>query len=170
MKRIGLISDSHSFLDQQIIKHFQDCDEIWHAGDIGTLDICQQLEQLKTFRAVYGNIDDINVQNLYPENNFFELEGFKILITHIAGKPEKYTARAKKLLKEYLPDIFICGHSHILQVKTDVSFGKMLFINPGAVGNEGFHSIRTMIKFELNQHKIENMKVIELGKRGFAKQ
>jgi uncharacterized protein len=166
MIKIGLISDSHGYIDQHILKHLANCDEIWHAGDIGNIEICTELAKNKPFKAVFGNIDNRNIQNQFPENLFLQIEGFKVLITHIAGKPEKYTTRVKKLLKEFNPDILVCGHSHILQVKTDVKHNNMLFINPGAIGNEGFHSIRTMITFDLHEKKISNMKVIELGKRG----
>lgn len=165
-QRIGLISDTHSYLDERVLHHFGDCDQIWHAGDIGSLTVAEKLASFKPFKAVYGNIDDKSIQAIYPENLIFNVEGKKILITHIGGRPEKYPTRVKELLKLDRPDIYICGHSHILMVQSDPKWNNMLFINPGAAGNEGFHKIKTIMKFDLNAGKIENMKVIELGKRG----
>ena len=166
MIKIGLLSDTHSFLDEKVFRHFEDCDEVWHAGDIGSESVCCKLEDFKPFKAVYGNIDAKNIQTKYPENNIFTVEDMKIVITHIGGYPGKYPSRVKNLIKETTPDIFICGHSHILKVMTDHQHHKMLFINPGAAGNEGFHKIKTIMKFDIDKKKILNMKVIELGTRG----
>jgi putative phosphoesterase len=165
-QRIGLISDTQSYLDERVLHYFEDCDQIWHAGDIGSLTVSEKLASLKPFKAVFGNIDDKSIQAIYPENLIFNVEEKKILITHIGGRPDKYPTRVKELLKLEKPDIYICGHSHILMVHSDHKWNNMLFINPGAAGNEGFHKIRTIMKFDLNAGKIENMKVIELGKRG----
>jgi len=165
-QRIGLISDTHSFLDERVLHHFADCDQIWHAGDIGSIALAEKLALFKPFRAVYGNIDDKTIQTKFPENLIFEVERMKILITHIGGRPTKYPARVKAILKKEKPAIYICGHSHILMVQSDADWSNMLFINPGAAGNEGFHKIRTIMKFDINDKKVENMKVIELGKRG----
>lgn len=166
MPKIGLLSDTHGYLDPKIFNHFKDCDELWHAGDIGNAELADALEKFKPLRAVYGNIDDINLQMRYPEDLRFECEGIKVWITHIGGSPPTYNARVKKLLKEKPPDVFICGHSHILRIKRDPSFNNMLYLNPGAAGNQGFHYLKTIVRFDVNKSKIENMEVIELGKRG----
>ncbi len=163
--KIGLLSDTHSHLDPKIFDHFKDCDEIWHAGDIGDPAVVDSLEKFKPLRAVFGNIDDKNLQARFPEDLWFDCEGTKIWMTHIGGKPPNYNPRVKKGLREKIPDIFICGHSHILQVKKDEILN-MLYINPGAAGNHGLHSIKTIIRMEIVQSKVKKMEVIELGKRG----
>ncbi|TRX56012.1 metallophosphoesterase family protein [Fulvivirga sp. M361] len=162
--KIGLLSDTHGHLDDRIFQHFESCDEIWHAGDIGTSNIVLQLEQFKTFRGVYGNIDGHDIRTLCPEDLWFSCEGLNVWITHIGGYPPRYNARTKKVLADKVPDIFICGHSHILKVIKDPKNG-LLHINPGAAGIQGFHKVKTLMRFEINQAKIENMQVIELGKR-----
>ena len=166
MLKIGLISDTHGYLDPKIFDHFKDRDELWHAGDIGSSAVADALEKFKPFKAVYGNIDDKALQTRYPEDLFFKCEAVSVWITHIGGVPPNYNPRIKKMLKENVPGIFICGHSHILRIKRDVNFNNMLYLNPGAAGNQGFHSIKTIVRFDIHQHKIENMEVIELGKRG----
>ncbi|MDX2188298.1 MAG: metallophosphoesterase family protein [Bacteroidota bacterium] len=166
MKRIGLISDTHGFFDEKVTKYFESCDEIWHAGDIGNKHVIDKLSAIKPIKAVYGNIDGVEINSKYPENLFFEIENTKVLITHIGGKPGKYPSRVKKLLTELKPDIYMCGHSHMLQIQSDPLFNNLLFINPGAAGNEGFHKTKTIMTFELENKKVNNMKVIELGKRG----
>ena len=163
--KIGLISDTHSYLDPKVLEYFQSVDEIWHAGDIGEVSVTQQLEQLKPLRAVYGNIDDKNLQALYPEDLWFDCEGLCIWMTHIAGSPPNYNPRTKKILKEKSADVLICGHSHILKVIKDPKYN-LLYINPGAAGNHGFHHIKTIMRFEILNKEIKNMEVIELGKRG----
>lgn len=163
--KIGLISDTHSHLDPKVLEYFQSVDEIWHAGDIGEVSVTQQLEQLKPLRAVYGNIDDKNLQALYPEDLWFDCEGLRIWMTHIAGSPPNYNPRTKKILKEKSADVLICGHSHILKVIKDPKYN-LLYINPGAAGNHGFHHIKTIMRFEILNKEIKNMEVIELGKRG----
>lgn len=163
--KIGLISDTHSYLDPKVFEYFKECDEIWHAGDIGDKQVADQLEKFKPLRAVFGNIDDKAMQARYPEDLWFTCEGLTIWMTHIGGAPPNYNPRIKKLLKEKTPDVFICGHSHILRVKKDPAFN-MLYINPGAAGNHGFHSIKTLIRFEINTKIISKLEVIELGKRG----
>ena len=165
MTRIGLISDTHSYLDPKVAEYFTDCDEIWHAGDIGAMEIIAQLEKLKPFRAVFGNIDDKSIQAKFLEDLWMEVEGFHILITHIAGSPPNYNPRVKKILKEKTPDILICGHSHILKIMRDKE-RNMFFINPGAAGQQGFHLLKTLVRFELHQKESKKMEVIELGKRG----
>ena len=163
--KIGLLSDTHGYLDEAIFRHFEQCDEIWHAGDIGSVEIVEQLNNFKPLRAVYGNIDSHEMRQITGEDAWFELEGCKIWMTHIGGAPPRYNQRINKILKNTVPDIFVCGHSHILRVEKDPAKRNMLFINPGAAGKHGFHHIRTIIRFDLNQKKIENMQVIELGKR-----
>ncbi|NOS56596.1 MAG: metallophosphoesterase family protein [Cyclobacteriaceae bacterium] len=164
--KIGLISDTHSHLDPKVFDYFEDCDEVWHAGDIGNPAIVQSLEKAKPVRAVFGNIDTKDLQTLYPEDLWFSCEGLRIWMTHIGGAPPNYNPRIKKILKERIPDIFICGHSHILRVKRDPNYKNMLYLNPGAAGNHGFHTIKTIIRFEIKKASIINMEAIELGKRG----
>ena len=163
--KIGLLSDTHGTVDPSIFEHFKDCDEIWHAGDIGNQEVSDLLSKFKPFKAVYGNIDGGIVKTTYPEKLIFECEGFKILIIHIGGYPPKYNPTVKKLLLSESPDIVICGHSHILRVMRDPE-REILYLNPGAAGKEGFHKIKTLLKFELKDKKIMNMQVVELGKRG----
>ena len=166
---IGLLSDTHSFLDEKVLPYFSSCDEIWHAGDIGDKAVLQQLELAKPVRAVYGNIDDRQMQSTLPEDLRFKCEGLDIWITHIGGTPPNYNPRVKKILKAHTPDIFICGHSHILAIKRDPQMNNMLFINPGAAGNHGFHLIKTLVRFEIVNAAVTKMEVIELGKRGALK-
>ncbi|MGB0886087.1 MAG: metallophosphoesterase family protein [Chitinophagales bacterium] len=171
MKRIGLLSDTHSFLDKDILnKYFKNVDEIWHAGDIGNLeDVTDIIKNTKPLRAVFGNIDNHVARAEFPLDNRFECEGFDVWITHIGGYPGRYNMRVRELLKQNSPDIFICGHSHILKVMRDKKHNNMLTINPGAAGVHGFHKMRTAMRFTLNNKKIENLEVIELGLRGKTK-
>lgn len=164
--KIGLLSDTHSLLDPKVFTHFSSCDEVWHAGDIGDLAVAEALENFKPFRAVYGNIDTKDIQVRYPEDLRFTCEGVNVLITHIGGAPPNYNPRAKKLFKEKTPDLFICGHSHILRIKKDPVYNNMLYLNPGACGNQGFHLMKTIVRFDIANKVISNMEVIELGKRG----
>lgn len=166
MKSIGLLSDTHGYLDPRIMDYFANCDEIWHAGDIGSVEIIDQLEAFKPVRIVYGNIDNKAIQVRSHENLHFELEGFRIWMTHIGGAPPRYNPTVYPTLKAETPDIFICGHSHILRVIRDKDLRNMLYINPGAAGREGFHKIRTLLRFNLHEGLISQMEVIELGKRG----
>jgi putative phosphoesterase len=163
---IGLISDTHSYLDPKVFDHFKMADEIWHAGDIGDQSVIRALQNFKPVRAVFGNIDDKTIQSEFPEDLWFDCEGFKIWITHIGGAPPNYNPRIKRIFKEKVPNIFICGHSHILRVKKDPNYNNLLYINPGAAGNHGFHLMKTLIRFELINKEIKKMEVIELGKRG----
>ena len=167
--RIGIISDTHSYLDSQVFEYFKNVDEVWHAGDIGDPAVADELEKVKPLRAVFGNIDNKNLQARFAEDLWFECEGLKIWMTHIGGAPPNYNPRIKKILKEKIPDIFICGHSHILRVKKDPKYNNMLYLNPGAAGNHGFHLIKTLIRFEIVNKEIKNVEVIELGKRGAIK-
>jgi uncharacterized protein len=164
--KIGLLSDTHSFLDNKVFDHFKHCDEIWHAGDIGDLKVADALEQFRPMRAVYGNIDSKDLQLRYPEDLQFTCEGFSIWMTHIGGAPPNYNPRVKKMLQSNAPDIFICGHSHILRIKKDEKFRNMIYLNPGAAGNHGFHLVKTLVRFELLNKEIKNLEVIEIGKRG----
>lgn len=163
--KIGLISDTHSYLDPKVFDHFKNVDEIWHAGDIGTMSLADELEKFKPLKGVYGNIDDKDLQVRFPENLWMDIEGVSVLMTHIGGAPPNYNPRVKKLLKEKTPQVFICGHSHILRIKRDPAFNNMLFVNPGAAGQHGFHMMKTIVRFEIVAGDIKNMEVIELGKR-----
>lgn len=160
---IGLLSDTHSYLDERVFHYFKDCDEIWHAGDFGTGEVAQKLSDFKPLRGVYGNIDGRDIRNEYGKDLIFELEGFKIYMTHIGGYPGKYSPAAKAIIEAEQPNIFICGHSHILKVVSDKKYSNMLTINPGAAGKHGFQLVRTLIMFDLLDKKISNMKAIELG-------
>jgi len=168
MKRIGLMSDTHSFLDDKIFKYFEECDEIWHAGDIGSIDLSDKIEAFKPFRAVYGNIDDAKMRRRYPLDLRFECEGVKVWITHIGGYPNRYSKRVREEMPFNTPDLFITGHSHILKVMPDKKFN-LLHINPGACGNHGFHQMKTLVRFTLDEGEIKDLEVIELGKRGSLK-
>lgn len=164
MKKIGLISDTHSYLDEAVFTHFAQCDEIWHAGDIGDPDVAEKLAAFKPFKAVYGNIDGKDIRLQYPENLRFHCEQVDVWMTHIGGYPGRYSALIKKEIQANPPQLFICGHSHILKVQYD---GKLrcLHLNPGAAGKQGWHQQRTLMRFEINGDKIENLEVIELAVR-----
>lgn len=162
--RIGLISDTHSFYDPKIDKHFNDCDEIWHLGDIGTREVISKLEKIATLRAVYGNIDDKEIRAEFPENNIFEIQGIKFLLRHIVGTPNRYSKGIPEFISKIQPDVIVCGHSHICKVCRDDK-NNLLYINPGAAGKHGFHKIRTLIKFDIKNGKLENMQAVELGLR-----
>lgn len=162
MLKIGLISDTHSFLDPSVFKHFEHCDEIWHIGDIGEEIVLKQLRDFKPTYAVFGNIDSQDLRHELPEDLLLEREGLRILLTHIGSLPDKLSSRIKNLIKIYQPDLFICGHSHILRV---IKADKWIYINPGAAGHNGFHAVRTLMRMELSQGKITNLEVVELGKR-----
>lgn len=164
MKRIALISDTHNYLDPKIFKYFESCDQIWHAGDIGTIAITDELSKTKPVIAVYGNIDGQDVRKVHPLNQQFMCEKVKVFITHIGGYPNRYSAEALEEIKRYQPQLFICGHSHILKVMYDDK-NKLLHINPGAAGNHGFHSVKTLVRFTIDEDKIKDLEVIELGKR-----
>jgi len=165
MKRIGLLSDTHGYMDDRILHHLSGCDEIWHGGDIGSHEVMAPLHEIALVRAVYGNIDDTTLRATYPLNNAFETEGARCLITHIAGRPGRYPARVKEEIKIVKPGIFVCGHSHILLIKRDPDSG-LIHLNPGAAGKHGFHKMRTMVRFSIDKGKILNPEIIELGKRG----
>lgn len=163
LKKILLLSDTHSYIDDRILEYAQQADEIWHAGDIGDISVTDKLAEIKPLRAVYGNIDDNKARAEFPLNNRFTLEGVDIWITHIGGYPGKYNPTIRKEITENPPKLFICGHSHILKVMPDKQLG-LIHMNPGAVGKHGFQKVRTMLRFELNKGKIENLEVIEFKK------
>jgi putative phosphoesterase len=162
--KIGLLSDTHSHLDPQIFHYFADCDEIWHAGDIGSHELADKLEAFKPFRAVYGNIDDKKMQLRFPEHNRFSVEGLDVWITHIGGYPGKYPAKIKETMLLKPPGLYITGHSHILKVMPDPKFG-LLHMNPGACGIEGWHKTKTLLRFDILEGKVSNLELIELGPR-----
>lgn len=164
MTRIGLISDTHNFLDEQVFTFFTSCDEIWHAGDFGSIDIARRLAAFKPLKGVYGNIDGQDIRALYPEDICFTCEKVKVLITHIGGYPPKYNSRSKPLISKHKPQLFISGHSHILKVIYDDAF-KCLHINPGAAGREGWQDMRTIMRFTIDEDNIKDCEIIKLGKR-----
>lgn len=164
MKKILLLSDTHGYIDERMLHYAQQIDCVWHAGDIGTPEVAQQLSSVADFKGVHGNIDGQNIRNQYPEHLFFEVEKVKILILHIGGYPPKYNKKSLSLINQYKPKIFISGHSHILKVMPDRQ-RNLIHMNPGAAGNYGFHKIRTMLRFEISGENIQNLEVIELGTR-----
>lgn len=162
--KIGLLSDTHGFLDERIYHHFKDVDEIWHAGDIGSLEVVDKLRAFKPTRIVYGNIDDGSVRRETAEYLSFTCEKVDVLMIHIAGKPGKYVKRAHELIEEHKPKLFICGHSHILLVRKDPHYD-MLWMNPGAYGIKGFHQVRTALRFQIKGDQISDLEVIEMKMR-----
>ena len=164
MKKILLLSDTHSHLDEKILKYVNLADEVWHAGDIGELHVTDSLKKLKPLRAVYGNIDNAEARMEFPLNNRFMCESVDVLMTHIGGYPGKYNAAIREELMQNPPKLFICGHSHILKVIFDKKLN-LLHMNPGAAGISGFHQVRTMLRFEIDGDKIQNLEIIELGNR-----
>ncbi len=160
MKKILLISDTHGYIDEKIIKYANKVDEIWHAGDIGDISVTDKLKQIKPLKGVYGNIDDQKIRAEFPLHNRFICEKVSVWITHIGGYPKRYNPKILEELKSNPPDLFICGHSHILKVINDKELD-LLHMNPGAIGKYGLHRVRTMIQFEINGKKIENLSVIE---------
>lgn len=164
MKRIGLISDTHGFLDDAVFTHFDQCDEIWHAGDFGTLELADRLAAFKPLRGVYGNIDGHDIRRVYPETLRFNLEGLDVFMIHIGGYPNRYVPEVKEIMLQQPPRLFISGHSHILKVIYDQKF-QCLHLNPGAAGKQGWHQVRTLQRFEIEAGRIQNLEVIELGNR-----
>ncbi len=165
MKKILLLSDTHSFMDAQILKFVKQADEVWHAGDIGNLEVTDTIKKIKPLRAVFGNIDGADARSEFPLDAKFEVEKVAVWMTHIGGYPNRYDLRIREAIKENPPKIFISGHSHILKVQFDKKLN-LLHLNPGAAGNHGFHKVRTMLRFELENGEIKNMEIIELAKRG----
>jgi putative phosphoesterase len=161
MKKIGLLSDTHAYWDDKFVRYFSGCDEIWHAGDIGNQSVLNQLENLKPVRAVYGNIDSHLLRATCPKILRFKIEEVNVLLTHIGGYPGKYEPAIRPELYNNPPQLFVCGHSHILKVIYDKNL-QMLCLNPGAAGKYGFHQVRTIMRFAIDGHDIKNMEIIEL--------
>lgn len=165
MVRIGLLSDTHGFFPEDALKYFENVDEIWHAGDIGSHEVIDKLEAFKPCRIVFGNIDDTSIQQRTKEDQVFEIEQLSVFMTHIAGKPKKYQRGVDKKIKLLQPQLVVCGHSHLPLVAYDHAL-QTLWMNPGAAGMHGFHQERTILRFAINKGKIEQVELIELGKRG----
>ena len=164
MQKILLLSDTHSYIDDNILKYVKQADEVWHAGDIGDLKVTDNIKKLKPLRAVYGNIDDAKARTEFPLNNRFNCEDVDVWITHIGGYPPKYNSRIREELVSNPPNLFICGHSHILKVMPDKKLN-ILHMNPGAVGKHGFHKKRTMLRFKIEGKQIKDLEVIEFERR-----
>lgn len=164
MKKIILLSDTHSYIDDQILKHIKWADEVWHAGDLGSIEVADEILKIKPLRAVYGNIDNQVIRSEYFLDNKFKTEGVSVWITHIGGYPNRYDKRVKNDLTKNPPKIFISGHSHILKVIYDKKLN-LLHLNPGAAGKHGFHKVRTMLRFEISKGNISKLEIIELEKR-----
>ena len=158
--KIGIISDTHNYLHNNIFDYFKDCDEVWHAGDIGSIKLLERLKNKKKTIAVYGNIDDEILRKELDEYRIIEKGNIKFLIIHIAGKPPKYNDKTIKLIKKHNPNVIVCGHSHILKIEKD-QINNLLFINPGAAGKIGLHKMKTIIRFCIKSNKIKDMEVIE---------
>lgn len=165
--RIGLLSDTHNFLDPRAEKYLEECDEIWHAGDIGTISIADQLCAIKPLRAVYGNIDGQDIRKVYPRNLKFMCEGMEVWMTHIGGRPGNYDPEIRKELESHRPKLFVCGHSHILKVEYDKKY-RMLYMNPGSAGNYGIHLVKTILRFSVENSEVKKLEVVEFGKRKAA--
>ena len=164
MKKILVLSDTHSYIDDRIEEHANNSDEVWHAGDFGSLEVLRKLEKISFFRGVYGNIDNQLIRKSLSEFKIFEVEKIKVLLIHIAGNSKNLSSKVEELINFHKPNILVCGHSHILKIKY-LKSKNILYLNPGAAGKHGFHKIRTMIKFDIIDQMLENMNIIELGKR-----
>lgn len=165
MTRIGLLSDTHGYLDEQVFKHFKDCDEVWHAGDFGNAELIKQLQAFKPLRGVYGNIDGHEIRAEFPEQQRWYCENVEVMMIHIGGYPGRYKPDVRQELVKSPPQLFITGHSHILKIIHDDKLN-CLHMNPGAAGNHGWHKVRTLIRFSIDDKRILDCQVIELGKRG----
>ena len=161
MKQVGIISDTHGYLDERFIPHLRDCDEVWHAGDIGSLEVADQISGLSVLKAVYGNIDGHSIRAEFTQVNRFICEDIDVMIKHIVGKPGSYDYSMKQYLFQNPPKLLIAGHSHILKIQNDPRLG-FLFINPGAAGNSGFHKVKTMVKLTIDESNMKNCEVVEL--------
>ena len=164
MKKVLVISDTHSYIDDRIIKYASEADYVIHAGDVGSFDVIRKLKSVSEVLFVYGNIDGNEIRSESNKFEFFKLDDLKILLTHISGKTPKYNKETLIKIKEHNPDLLIAGHSHILKIQYD-KINKLIFLNPGAAGRHGFHLKRTMLRFEIKLNKIENLEIIELGSR-----
>ena len=163
MMKIGLLSDTHSYIDDKTLEFFKEVDEIWHVGDIGDIEVLNRLKALKPVRAVYGNIDGQELRHELQEILIFKIEKVKVLMTHIGGYPKKYAKGIKQILREEKPQLFIAGHSHILKVIYDKELG-VLHINPGAAGKSGFHRVRTAVRFVIDKDKIKDLEILEMSR------
>jgi uncharacterized protein len=166
MTRIGLISDTHGYLDEAVFKHFENCDEVWHAGDFGNIESKRfnEFNKLQKLKGVYGNIDNAIIRNEFPEQLVFMCEEVKVMVRHIGGSPPKYNPETRKELAIHQPQLFISGHSHILKIMYDDKIN-CLHMNPGAAGKHGWHKVRTLIRFAIDGKNMKDCEVIELGKR-----
>jgi len=160
-QKILLLSDTHSFIDDKVLNYCKNADEVWHAGDIGNPEVTDKIREVSQLRAVYGNIDDKNIRSEFPLDNKFIVEGVSVWITHIGGYPHRYNSRIKESIVLRPPKLFISGHSHILKVQYDKKL-KLLHMNPGAAGKHGFHNVRTMLRFEIENTDIKNLEIIEM--------
>lgn len=165
MSRIALLSDTHGWLDPRIREHVAQCDEVWHAGDIGGLHVTDELATWKPLRAVWGNIDDTKARQAHPEHQRFMLDGVRVWMTHIGGRPPRYDRAVQEELRGSPPALFVCGHTHLCMVQFDERLN-MLYMNPGACGRHGFHHVRTLLRFSLDAGKVKDLEVVELGPRG----
>ena len=165
MAKVGLLSDTHGYLDPQVFTFFADVEEIWHAGDFGSVDVSTQLSDFRPLRGVYGNIDDSAIRDVHPLDQRFEFHGLRVWMTHIGGNPGRYDRRVQRLLDGDVPDLFICGHSHVLRYERDKKRG-LMHLNPGAAGNQGFHILKTMMLLEIAEGKLQRLHAVELGPRG----
>jgi putative phosphoesterase len=163
MLKVGLLSDTHGYLDPSVLEHFKNCDEIWHAGDFGDFEVVRKLERIAPLRGVYGNIDGRDIRLEFPQILRITIEGVDFFMTHIGGHPGRYALPVVDLLQNNTPDVFICGHSHILKIVRDKSLNNMLYLNPGAAGRHGFQLHRTIVRFEITNKKLQNMEVINLS-------
>jgi putative phosphoesterase len=161
MTRVGLLSDTHSYVHPEILDFFKNCDEVWHAGDIGGIKAVETFNDLKYFRAVYGNVDGYPVRNIYPEFQIFECEEVKVLMIHIGGYPGRYDKKATELIRLEKPNLIVAGHSHILKIMYDKKY-ELMYINPGAAGKFGLHKVMTAVRFEIEGSNFKNLEVIEL--------
>jgi len=165
--RIGLLSDTHSYLDERILHHLSGCDEIWHAGDIGSMEVADKLEQVAPLRAVYGNIDDHLMRRRFPEELSWNCEGLNIYMIHIGGRPGRYARGVSERVQVCRPAVFVCGHSHLCLVQRDPK-KNFIYMNPGAAGTHGFHNVRTLLRFDVSASRMHDLQVIELGPRAIA--
>jgi len=163
--RIGLLSDTHGFLDEAVFSYFAGCDELWHAGDFGTLEVLDRLKQFKPIRGVYGNVDGAGIRSELEKDLNWDCDGVRVYMTHIGGYPGRYDPKARRELMRQKPGLFVCGHSHILRVMRDPALG-LIHMNPGACGHNGWHNVRTLLRFSIEAGKIFNIEAIELGLRG----
>jgi uncharacterized protein len=164
LKKILIISDTHSYLDPKLIKYIEQSDEVWHGGDIGTSEVCDEIEKLKPLKAVWGNIDGTDLRKTFNEHLVFNCEDVKVYITHIGGYPGKYNPKARETIQAEKPNLFICGHSHILKVMFDKTYN-LLHINPGACGIHGFHKVKTAVRLSIHGKDMKDLEVIEFGNR-----